>query len=189
MSYVEGLLLTSAKKSPFLLLIVLITKERFLKRVIAMKKKALFTFLLSLFLAACTQAYTPEYDNNGQLTLLTADISRNGDIGLADIGLLALAWLEQDCGLNKPCNGADVYPFDEKVDFGDFAVIANVFGLCTDPTNPDCVHVPLTLYEPPTASSPDEGVQLSSGEFTTSVVDMRIPGRGKIGRASCRERV
>ena len=90
-----------------------------------MKNKLFFTFLLCLILAAYTQAYTPEYDNNGQLTLLIADLSRDGDIGLADIGLLASAWLEQDCGLNKPCNGADVYPFDEEVDFGDYAVIAN----------------------------------------------------------------
>ncbi len=44
-----------------------------------MKNKPFFTFLLSLILAAYTQAYTPEYDNNGQLTLLTADLSRNGD--------------------------------------------------------------------------------------------------------------
>ena len=44
-----------------------------------MKNKLLFISLLCLVLAAYTQAYTPEYDNNGQLTLLTADLSRNGD--------------------------------------------------------------------------------------------------------------
>ena len=143
-----------------------------------MKNKLFFTFLLCLILATCAQAYTPEYDNNGQLTLLIADLSRNGDISMTDIGLLASAWLEQDCGLTNLCNEADIYPFDGEVDFVDFAVIANVWGLCTDPKNPDCVHAPLTLYEPPTSGNPDEGVQLFSGEFSKSVVDMRIGGRG-----------
>ncbi len=145
-----------------------------------MKRKAILTSLLCLVLAAYAQAYTPEYDNNGQLTLLAADLNGNGDIGLADIGLLALAWLEQDCGLSNPCHGADIFPYggDSEVELSDFAVVADMWGLCTDPTNPDCVHAPLSLYEPPTSGTPDEGVQLFSGEFTKSVMDMRIPGRG-----------
>lgn len=145
-----------------------------------MENKSFFTFLLCLVLAAYAQAYTPEYDNNGQLTLLAADLNRNGDIGLADIGLVALAWLEQDCDLSNPCHGADIFPYggDSDVDLGDFEKVSEMWGLCTDPTNPDCVHAPLSLYEPPTASIFDEGVQLFSGEFTKSVVDMRIGGRG-----------
>ncbi len=57
-----------------------------------MKNKSFFTFLFCLVLATYTQAYTPEYDNNGQLTLLTADLSRNGD-SAADLvyGIIAFS--------------------------------------------------------------------------------------------------
>jgi YD repeat-containing protein len=116
-----------------------------------MKKKAVFTLLLCSLLAAYTQAYSAEYDQNGRLTILKADLNRDGYFNIVDISLVASAWLQQDCGLDNPCNGADVFPDggDGSVDLADFAAIAEVFGKCTDPTNPDCIHVPLTLYEPP----------------------------------------
>ncbi len=108
------------------------------------------------------------------------DINRDGDIDIFDFYLLTYAWLEPDCGLINSCNGADIYPEcgDGTVDFWDFAAVASVFGECTDPTNPDCAHLPLTLYEPPGGSSSVEGVQPFSGEFRTTRADLVIPGRG-----------
>ncbi|MHC4665021.1 MAG: hypothetical protein ACYS9T_03560, partial [Planctomycetota bacterium] len=116
-----------------------------------MKNKRFLTFLFCLVLTVSAQGYSPEYDENGELTLLRADRDRDGYINIADIGHVASAWLEQDCGLSNPCEGADIFPEggDGVVDFRDFAVHAEAYGLCVDPQNPNCVHVPLTLYEPP----------------------------------------
>ncbi len=54
-----------------------------------MEKNVILRLLLCLVLAAHTQAYTPEYDNNGELTLLIGDPSRNGKIDLADVVMVA----------------------------------------------------------------------------------------------------
>jgi RHS repeat-associated protein len=172
-------------------------EKRLWKEEDVMKNKSFFTFLICLVLAAYTQAYTPEYDNNGQLTLLIGDLNRNGDISMTDIGLLASAWLEQDCGISNPCNGADVFSDggDGNIDLKDFATMAGVFGECTDPTNPACTHVPLTLYEPPGEALRQKKtfaeklggfakgvasvgrIQPFSGEFIESTLDMHVPGR------------
>jgi YD repeat-containing protein len=59
--------------------------------------------------------------------------------------------------------------------------MAEVWGQCVDATNPDCIHKQLTLYEPPGTASRGvnmEKVQLFSGEFYKSAVDLRIRGRG-----------
>ncbi len=74
-----------------------------------MKNKPFFTLLLCPVLAAYTQAYTPEYDSNGELTLLVGNLSRSGDISIVDIGVFASAWLEQDCGLPNPCNDINIF--------------------------------------------------------------------------------
>lgn len=120
-----------------------------------MKNKGILSLLICLVLAGYGQAYSPEYDENGELTLLRADRNRDGYINFTDIGLIASAWLEQDCGLANPCNNCDVYPpgGDGRIDAADFAVIAESYGLCVDPTNPDCLHVPLTLFEPPSVQT------------------------------------
>ena len=117
-----------------------------------MINKAIVTLLLCLALAPHAQAINPEYDENGELTLLRADRNRDGYINIVDIGHLASAWLEQDCGLSNSCQGADIFPEggDGVVDFRDFAAHAEFYGLSVDPTNPDSIHVPLTLFEPPT---------------------------------------
>ncbi len=79
-----------------------------------MKRKTILTSLLCLVPAAYAQAYTPEYDNTVQLTLLTTDLSSNSDIGLADIGLLSSAWLERGYDLVNPCNSIDKFTSDMK---------------------------------------------------------------------------
>jgi YD repeat-containing protein len=73
-----------------------------------------------------------------------------------------------------------------------------VFGECVDPTNPDCTHLPLTLYEPPSKSGfiskwknkakgyvgraksafNSSSVRPFSGEFQATEADLLIPGRG-----------
>lgn len=80
------------------------------KRDEAMKNKGNLAFLLCLALAAYTQAYSAEYDQNGRLSVLKADLNRDGYFNIVDISLAASAWLEQDCDLSNPCEGADVFP-------------------------------------------------------------------------------
>ncbi len=157
-----------------------------------MWKNVILVFVLCLILASYTQAYTTEYERNGEVYLLIGDRDRDGYNDLFDIGLLVSAWLEQDCGLTNSCDGTDIYPEcgDGEVTFGDFAAIAGVFGQCTDPTNPDCVHLPLTLYEPPRKSgwknkakgligrAKSSDVRPFSGEFQIAEADLVIPGRG-----------
>ncbi|MCP4708214.1 MAG: hypothetical protein GY869_06290, partial [Planctomycetes bacterium] len=93
-------------------------------------------------------------------------------------------WLEQGCGLSNPCNGADVFPNDGWVNFGDFSLFARFWGLCTDPTNPDCIHLPLSLYEPPNNAGHNisnlttSAVFAGTGEARTTEIDLAIPGRG-----------
>ena len=135
-----------------------------------MKSKGLSAIFLCMVLAVPVQAGRKvDYDFN-----------RDGYIDIGDIGKLTSAWLELDCGLTNSCNRADIYPDcgDGTVSLGDFAAVASVFGQCTDPTNPGCTHIPLTLYEPPNGSSSVEGVQLFSGEFKTTRADLAIVGRG-----------
>jgi len=119
-----------------------------------MKNKRFLIFFLCLAVAGYAQAYSPEYDENGRLSFLKADLNRDGYFNIVDIGLFASAWLEQDCGLNNPCEGADIFPEDGDgmIDFRDFSIQAEPHGLCTDPENPACIHVPLTLFEPPSES-------------------------------------
>ena len=131
-----------------------------------MRKNVILVLVLCMVFTVTAQAY---WDVNG-----------DGTTDFNVLRLLASAWLEPDCGLTNSCNGLDVYPEcgDGTVDFRDFATIARVFRQCTDPANSYCNHMPLTLYEPPTASIPDEGVQPFSGEFQIAEADLVIPGRG-----------
>jgi RHS repeat-associated protein len=117
-----------------------------------MKNRLFLTFLLCLALAVSAQAYSPEYDQNGRLNFLKADLNRDGYFNIVDFGLVASAWLDERCGLSNSCEGADIFPEggDGAIDFRDLSLSAAPYGLCTDPTNPDCIHVPLTLFEPPT---------------------------------------
>ncbi len=132
------------------------------------QKKTVLLLILSLALTVQAQS------------IIDHDLDRDGYIGLNDLQIIASQWLDQNCDLTAPCQGADVYPEcgDGKVNLKDFASFGEVYGECYDPTNPGCVHIPLSLYEPPASSVPAEGVQLFSGEFTKTAVDMHIPGRG-----------
>ncbi|MHC4462465.1 MAG: hypothetical protein ACYS6W_07265 [Planctomycetota bacterium] len=56
-----------------------------------MKNTPFYTLLLYPIPAGYTQVYTPEYDSNGELTLLVGNLSRNGDISIVDIGVFASA--------------------------------------------------------------------------------------------------
>ncbi|MDH4238857.1 MAG: DUF6531 domain-containing protein [Phycisphaerae bacterium] len=147
-----------------------------------MKVRQFSVVVMCLVLVACTLAYSAEYDQNGRLNLLRGDLNRDGYINFPDIGVLASAWLEQDCSLSNRCAGADVFFTcgDGSINSKDFAVIAEGWGSCTDPCDPCCIHMPLTLYEPAGVSGlfDAEIVNLFSGEFYKSEVDMRIPGRG-----------
>jgi hypothetical protein len=120
-----------------------------------MKNRRFLVFLLCLAQVVSAQAYGPEYDENGRLSFLKADLNRDGNINIVDIGLVASAWLDEHCDLSNPCEGADIFPHggDGIIDFRDFAVTAGDYGRCTDPTNPDCIHVPLTLFEPPSGTA------------------------------------
>lgn len=144
-----------------------------------------------LFFALAVQAYGMkiEYEHNGEVFLLIGDRNRDGYNDLLDIGPLTSAWLDENCDPFNPCNGADVFPGsgDGNVNFGDFAAIAAVFGECIDPKNPDCTHLPLTLYEPPSETMGKakgifnklrSKVRPFSGEYTESVTDLVIPGLG-----------
>lgn len=147
-----------------------------------MKVRRCSAVVVCLVLSVCTLVYSAKYDQNGMLSLLKGDLNRDGYISLADIGMLASAWLEQDCGLSNQCARADVFFTcgDGSIDSKDFAVIADALGQCVDPCNPDCTHEALTLYEPPRTIGyfDTEMIALFSGEFYKSQTDMRIPGRG-----------
>ncbi|NIP26471.1 MAG: hypothetical protein GWN67_07420, partial [Phycisphaerae bacterium] len=148
-----------------------------------MKVRRFSVAAMCLVLFMCTFVYSAGYDQNGGLSLLKGDLNRDGFLDIADAILFASAWLEQDCSLSNPCEGADTYPEcgDGTVDFRDFGGLAGAWGSCTDPCDPCCTPVPLTLYEPPTTALtiPIEIIALFSGEFYQSDVDMRIPGIGK----------
>ncbi|MHC4463999.1 MAG: RHS repeat domain-containing protein, partial [Planctomycetota bacterium] len=120
-----------------------------------MKNRRFLTFLLSLALAVTARGYSPEYDQNGRLSFLKADLNRDGYFNIVDIGLVASAWLDEFCGLSNPCEGADIFPHggDGIVDFRDFSSQAETHGLCIVPEHPNCIHVPLTLFEPPSVQT------------------------------------
>jgi YD repeat-containing protein len=148
------------------------------------------------------QSQHPGYDDIGDLEFW-ADLNRDGYADFNDVANLAASWLEQDCGLLKACDRADVSPRcgNGAVDFYDFSRVAEQWRLCTDVGDSNCSHVPLTLKEPPSRlvsfvhpascenrcssgklstvpANPAHGVYLFSGEFHKSVVDLQIPGRG-----------
>jgi hypothetical protein len=56
-----------------------------------------------------------------------ADIDDSDDVGLSDLGILVLHWLQTNCGGLDDCDGADLEPqygLDGDVDIPDFAVLA-----------------------------------------------------------------
>ena len=128
---------------------------------------------------------------------LEADINRDLYVGLDDLSLFSISFLE-------PFSLADIVPScgDGAANLVDFSTVSSQWQQCLDPTNPACIHKPLTLYEPPTASHPYAApcgsgatcgqcmttagrlqddryrLYLFSGEFHESVVDLSITGRG-----------
>ncbi|MBW8040906.1 MAG: hypothetical protein FVQ85_13000 [Planctomycetes bacterium] len=104
---------------------------------------------------------------------LDGDFNHNLYLDSNDLRLFALDWLD---GISN----SDIYPKcgDGATNLLDFSAFSLKWNQCIDPTNPGCTHGPLTLSEPPNSSSPAEGIHLFSGEFTTSVTDLRIIGRG-----------
>ncbi|KPL20887.1 MAG: hypothetical protein AMJ75_11005, partial [Phycisphaerae bacterium SM1_79] len=148
-----------------------------------MKVRRFSAAAMCLVLSVCALAYSAEYDQNGQLSLLKGDLNRDGYINLIDLYIFCSAWLEQDCGLSNQCAGADIYPEcgDGTIDFRDLDSLTGAYGSCTDPCDPCCTNVALTLYEPPSVygTFPAEILSLFSGEDYKSEVDMRIPGIGK----------
>ncbi|NIP53108.1 MAG: hypothetical protein GWN67_13565, partial [Phycisphaerae bacterium] len=145
-----------------------------------MKVRRFSLAAVCMVLSVCTQVYSVQIDPYGIIYSLKGDLNRDGVFDISDAILFASAWLEQDCSLSNPCEGADTYPEcgDGTVDFRDFGGLAGAWGSCTDPCDPCCTHMPLTLYEPPTTALtiPIEIIALFSGEFYKSDVDMRIPG-------------
>ena len=150
-----------------------------------MRNKGILSLVLCLAQVVSAQAYSPEYDENGRLSILKADLNRDGYFNILDIGLVASAWLDERCGLSNPCSGADVYPpgGDSVIDLRDFAVTAEDYGQCTDPTNPDCLHLLLTLFEPPSEgtsidfrnATPVEGLWVPGGRGGTVGGYLAIP--------------
>lgn len=120
-----------------------------------MKTNLYLAILLSLALAGTIQAQQgipdecePDIPDN------IGDYNFDSYVDISDVVIFALNWLEQDCGLTNPCDGADTSYYDGEVNLGDFVNFAEHWGTCTDPTNPDCTHEPLTLFEPPNMANP-----------------------------------
>jgi hypothetical protein len=106
-------MMPSAKKCSTSAIILSYRKRPVFKEEKAMRNKGILTLLLCMILAVTAQADK----------VVDYDLNRDGYNDLFDIGLLGLAWLEQDCGLTNSCNGADIYPEcgDGTVTFVDFA--------------------------------------------------------------------
>ena len=142
-----------------------------------------------------------DYDELGDLEL-SSDLNLDGSVDLVDLFILTGIWLEGNCPQGEGCF-ADIFPMcgDGSVDLGDYRLFAAQWLVCTDPTEPQCVHKPLTLKEPPIMSfgssipsscgktcrqpgatipfeNPTHGIHLFSGEFCETVTDLQIPGRG-----------
>ena len=78
---------------------------------------------------------------------LNADLNRDLFVTLPDLMLFASFWLE---GISL----SDIFPTcdDGSVDLFDYSWFAQQWQQCMDPTNPVCIHKPLTLKEPPSRS-------------------------------------
>ncbi|MCP4707088.1 MAG: RHS repeat protein, partial [Planctomycetes bacterium] len=166
-------------------------------------KSLIYIFMaMSLLSILESNGYAIDYNQIGDLDL-RADLNGDGYVGLVDMALLCQGWLADDCAVNFWCY-SDIYPFygDNSVDFFDYNLLANQWLLCIDPTNPSCLHKPLSFKEPPPLSTAFAypvtdingvqqlgggptggdgdtlGLHHFSGEFIIEQHDMRIRGRG-----------
>ncbi len=119
---------------------------------------------------------------------LLSDLDEDCYVNFKDLARLAEYWLET-CDIPSDCEWVDIYTpgGDGIVDINDLDKLADQWLQCTDSTNPDCEPLPpyiaeADLYEPPNAiespANPTYGVNLATGEYRETVVDLRIPGRG-----------
>ena len=69
--------------------------------------------------------------------IFLSDVNRDYYVDEDDLAEVCMNWLREDCMATEDCNNTDL-SFDGRVDFTDFAILADEWLYCSDPDNTDC---------------------------------------------------